>query len=85
MAESDPIDLFDTLADLSSSAWTCPSCGNTRCRTCGRSVTQDFTTPSKRRQERDADFDQIDKVALFDDWAAMNRYDSVSRTYLNED
>ena len=84
--EADPTDLFDYLADFSSSVPTCPSCGRTNCRTCGRSVDhRDFAAPRMRRTERDTDFDQIDRVVLFDDWCAMSGYDVTTRTYRNED
>jgi hypothetical protein len=86
MADVDPTDLWSSLDHARQPVPTCPSCGRTRCRTCGRSNSnQDFAAPRMRRQERDGDFDQIDRVVLFDTWAEMNGYDSVSRTYLNED
>ena len=85
MAEADPVDLWASLDAAWQPVPTCPSCGCTRCRTCGRSVTRDFTTPSKHRQERSTDLDQIDSVILWDEWVVMNNFDPVNHRYLKDE
>ena len=85
MAESEPLDLWASLDYARQPVPTCPGCGCTRCRTCGRSVTRDLTAPSKHRQERSSDLNDIDSVILWDEWVVMNNFDVVNHRYLKDD